>query len=98
MWWKKKKKERKEVKLDLLPAKFPEVNLELKPPVDMPECGTLPVLLDKEKGVFVSFWPISPDQLERVKEGGGIWLGVIASSHPPVFLTIEKPIEEKGEK
>lgn len=90
-WWQKKKKELTG-SVELVPGDFEESNLELKAPTDMPECGSLHTFHDKEKGTFISFWKISEEQLERVNAEGGIWLGVIASAHPPVFLVTEKPI------
>ena len=78
----------------LKPVKFPESNLELNAPVDMPECGSLHVFHDKNKGVYISFWEIGKKQLKEIKKEGGLWIGIVASSHPPLFLVTKKPIEE----
>lgn len=82
----------------LSPKDFEESNLELKAPQDMPECGSLHTFHDKANGTYISFWEVDELQAEKIIKEGGIWLGIIASAHPPVFLTTEKPIQPGEER
>ncbi|ADU12004.1 hypothetical protein [Asticcacaulis excentricus] len=53
-------------------------------------CGTLPTadfVIDKVP-FMVSAWEPLPDELERLKSGANVFLGVSALKHPVVFLSV----------
>lgn len=78
---------------ELEPLDFDESNLTLKPPTDMPNCMDLSVFYDKQQSTYISCWQVTKEDLEAIKKEGRIWLGIIGTAHPPVFLTTTKPIE-----
>lgn len=60
---------------------------------DQPEYQPLPA--EKRPGHFgeiVTCWGLSPEELERVKETGKIWLSVLTFNQPlqPVLLSVDK--------
>lgn len=44
-------------------------------------------------GEVVTCWKLSPEELERVKETGVIWLSMLTFNQPlqPVLLSVDKP-------
>lgn len=44
-------------------------------------------------GQIITCWELSPDELEKIKETGQIWLSTLTFRNPlqPVFLSAEKP-------
>ncbi len=44
-------------------------------------------------GEIVTCWKLSPEELERVKETGVIWLSMLTFNQPlqPVLLSVDKP-------
>ena len=64
-------------------------------------CGDLPaVAAHDENGVnyIISAWEITPEELEKVKETGIIYLSVVGTQIPPVALLVENPMIEEGEE
>ena len=64
-------------------------------------CGDLPVIAaHDENGVnyIISAWEITPEELEKVKETGIIYLSVVGTQIPPVALLVENPMIEEGEE
>ena len=64
-------------------------------------CGDLPaVAAHDEDGVnyIISAWEITPEELEKVKETGIIYLSVVGTQIPPVALLVENPMIEEGEE
>ena len=64
-------------------------------------CGDLPaVAAHDESGTnyVITAWEISPEELERLKETGIIYLSIVGMGVPPVLLTVDNPmIEGDGE-
>ena len=59
--------------------------------------GDLPaVQAHDENGVnyVISAWEISPEELEKLKETGIIYLSVVGMCVPPVALSADNPVEE----
>ena len=51
--------------------------------------------VDKTTGVLVnrmvSAWELTPDEIDRLKQGATIYLHVMGTTHPPVMLEIGEP-------
>lgn len=80
-------------------AEFPQQNTLFRKPADMTEeqCGDLPV----HRGAFpdgtpciISCWKVTPEDLERIKETGEVWLSIVGSGMPPVSVFTENPFAE----
>ena len=64
-------------------------------------CGDLPaVAAHDENGMnyIITAWEITPEELEKVKETGIIYLSVVGTQIPPVALLVENPMIEEGEE
>lgn len=73
------------------PKHFKEVNAVLGE--NQPEYEPLPALrFDGGMGHVITCWELSPEEIERLKETGEIWLNVctFGGAFPPVFLTTER--------
>ncbi|MGE0294925.1 MAG: hypothetical protein AB7P97_21470 [Hyphomonadaceae bacterium] len=70
---------------NLQPTKFDEQNVQL----GAPGCSDLPARY--ENGLFVSCWELTDEQIEVILKTRTVWLGVQASGHPPVWLTVALP-------
>lgn len=70
---------------------FPEQNITFTKPQDMTdeECGSLPAY--RGEGQIISCWEVTPEDLERIKETGVIWLYVVGAGQPPVYIGTEYP-------
>ena len=70
----------------MTPSDFEEKTLDLQAPEGMDNCDPLPVFWDAPKQTLISLW--RPSLLERISIAlfGRVWLGVIGSSHPPVWI------------
>lgn len=46
-----------------------------------------------KSGEILTCWELSPEEIERVKETGKIWLSVLTFGQPlqPVYLSVDKP-------
>lgn len=70
---------------------FPEQNMVFTKPQSMTdeECGSLPAY--RGEGQIISCWEVTPEDLERIKETGVIWLSVSGAGQPPVYIGTEYP-------
>ena len=70
---------------------FPEQNTIFTKPEGMSdkECGNLHTY--RGEGKIISCWELEPGDIERLKNGGKVWLIVAGNAHPPVCLTTKKP-------
>jgi hypothetical protein len=77
------------------PIDFKEKTNILKRPKDMAEdeCNPLPVriVLEGQSTTFISCWEPTEEDRKAIAEGKPVWLGVLSSAHPPVWLTTRKP-------
>ncbi len=74
------------------PTPFPQSNRALTAPGGMSEeeCGTLQVWTDGDR--CISRWEPTAEDLERLMNGGPVWLHIISGgTQPPVALTTESP-------
>lgn len=58
-------------------------------------CGDLPaVAAHDEDGVnyVITAWEISPEELDRIRETGVIWLSVVGTQVPPLALLADNPM------
>ena len=56
------------------------------------EVGTLPVAtVAAPHKQFVSCWRFNDEELEEIKKTGKFYVGVLGSSHPPVWIDAENP-------
>ncbi|MBS4056529.1 MAG: hypothetical protein KGZ82_04340 [Bacteroidales bacterium] len=75
------------------PLKFKEHNQQLGPPQGMSEdeCASLPVFTDGKQ--CISCWELSPEEIDKVKRTGRIWLSVMSGkTQPPVWLSAEETV------
>ncbi len=74
------------------PVDFAEANVQIAEHQD--EYLTLPSHVDDE-GVVTSHWQPSPEELERLQQGGRVVLTVHTFSNPlqPVMLGVSDPID-----
>jgi hypothetical protein len=75
------------------PVKFKEQNQQLGPPPGMSEdeCSPLPVFTDGKQ--CISCWELSPEEIEKVKRTGRIWLSVVSGqTQPPVWMSAEETV------
>lgn len=82
------------MKVMLSPATPENYNAILGAPVDwdvskMGECLKLPVIREEIDGVlhFTSFWKLSPEALDVLKNGGAVQLTCL-TGQPPVSLSV----------
>lgn len=75
--------------------KTPDTNKELGRPVNWDddkgiECSSLPVHAYESNGYhfMLSVWRPSPEERDKIANGGDIVLTVIGSTHPPVTLHV----------
>lgn len=80
------------------PIKFKEQNITYTKPETMTdeECGSLPAYTDGWNNI--SCFRLSLRERLKVLFKGVIWLNVLGSGQPPVWLGVESPfVEEKKE-
>lgn len=64
-------------------------------------CGDLPaVAAHDENGTnyVITAWEISPEELEKLKETGIVYLSIVGMSVPPVLLTVDNLMIEEGDE
>lgn len=55
------------------------------------ECGSLPV--NQTKDIIVCCWELDENDIKDILKTKRIWLGIITSVQPPVFLTTGEPYQ-----
>lgn len=83
----------------MIPTSFDESNAVLDKPkcIGREDCTALSVLRVTDGNGFpvvISCWKLTKEELEEVNKTGRVWLGVLGTTMPPVYLTIAKPLEE----
>lgn len=81
---------------------FDEDNMVLNPPDGVPLeiCNVLPVCATQSTNglpLLISCWKLTREELDEVNRTGRIWLEVMGSAMPPVWITGSKPFEETQE-
>lgn len=81
---------------------FPESNFTFTRPEDMPEedCGDLKVFRGvDEKGypIIISHWKPTPEEIEDIKNGKGIYLNIYGKGMPPVSLQTAYPFVKQDD-
>ena len=84
------------------PIEMPETNAVFK----LEGCGDLPVVKahnpETGQSCIISAWEVSPEDLKLLVNTGIIYLCILGTLLPPLFLSVEnpiepaEPIEEKG--
>lgn len=71
------------------PIKFPEANVTFGE--NQPQFEPLPAFL-ATNGVVVSCWQLSPEEIEKIRETGCIWLSQCTCNEPlqAVYMTADK--------
>jgi hypothetical protein len=78
----------------MYPSKLTDATRSLGKPVDWDgthtECETLDIFdYDTDNGHFMlSAWTLEPEELERLNNGGYVYLHIRGRSHPVVSLTV----------
>ena len=79
-----------------VPRTFPQANVKLTAPSNMPDCDPLMVYRDPTDGACSSLWQLSAGELESiVKNGGRIWVRVFAWPHPPISVGVYDAFPEE---
>ena len=82
----------------MIPSAFDEENCILDPPRGMSneDCLSMSVwvgpLADGSPAV-ISCWKVTAEELEEIKRTGRVWLMVLGSGSPPMYITASKPFE-----
>jgi hypothetical protein len=60
-----------------------------------PDFFDLPVVhsVQGDKPVMVTAWELTAEEVEQVQRHGRIWLGIMGTVHPPIWLSTSKPFE-----
>lgn len=58
--------------------------------MNVEECGELPVFVDDVNGQLISKWKLSWLERLQVLWRGYVWMGVMGSKHPPIWVSSEK--------
>jgi hypothetical protein len=87
----------------MLPVRFPGSTTEFRRPTGMTEeqCGSLHALRTyDEEGfpIIVSCFKPSFRERLRLLFGGVVWLGVLGTNQPPVWLVTETPFNTPTKK
>ena len=64
-------------------------------------CGDLPAIAaHDENGLnyVITAWEITPEELEKAKETGIIYLSIVGTNVPPLLLTVDYPLIEGDEE
>lgn len=84
------------------PVPFREANTTLLPPPGCVEpVDELPVHIGNTTDGYprvVSCWRLTRPELEKLMETGVIWLIAIGTTHPPVYLDVNRPFVEPSPK
>jgi hypothetical protein len=82
----------------MLPKRIEGATRVLGAPGDWDEsrsgpCCSLPIRDDVIDGVryMVSAWEPTPEEIELLKAGGALLLGINGIAHPVVFLSVQRP-------
>ena len=83
------------------PTNFPEANVpEIKKPDSWTdeECSSIPAWAGntvlpggREVHGFITYWMPTPEDLERLNNGGGIYMSTISNKLVPAMLMTENP-------
>jgi len=75
----------------MVPIKFKGHNIVFGE--NQPEFHPLPAFLDSE-GTAVTCWKLEEDEIEHLKNGGGLFIVVHTFNQPlqPIFPTIQNPV------
>ena len=63
-------------------------------------CGDLPAIAAHDANglnYVITAWEITPEELEKAKETGIIYLSIVGTQVPPVALTVDYPLIEGDE-
>lgn len=72
---------------------FPESNWTMGPPEGMTEDQVKPLAVHKSPGQFVSKWQLTPAEQAEVAKTGVVWVFIIGSAHPPIYIDGTYPFE-----
>ncbi len=80
----------------MLPGDFPQVNKTYVKPDTMSDDECMPLLThtgfdQSGNAVIISKWIPTDEDIERIKNGSGIWLIVVGVNLPPVTVQTECP-------
>ena len=75
------------------PIDFEQANIKIAEKQD--EYLTLPAHHDPEQGILTSCWELTPEEIEKVKETGRIYLRQWTFNEPmqPILPSVENPLE-----
>lgn len=83
------------------PRPFPQSNRLMMPPPGMDNCDPLQTFVDVdplEGPITISHWQMSAQELAEVNRNGGrVWVRVIAVPTPPISVDVFDPWENRDE-
>lgn len=65
-----------------------------------PEFFDLPVrhAVQGDKPVMVTAWELSVEEMQEIQRTGRIWLGIMGTVHPPIWLSADDPFAESQQE
>lgn len=82
------------------PRPFPQANRRMMPPPGMDTCDPLETFVDVafNEPVTISHWQMSAEELAEVNRNGGrVWVRVIAMPTPPIAVEVFDPWEGRND-
>lgn len=73
------------------PVIFPNADVVLKGPADMPECGDLTAFIEHDENgtqYLMSVWRPSIAEIRALTKGGRFVLSICGTIHPPVAIGV----------
>ena len=66
----------------------------LAPPAMGDDCKDLPIF--RTQSAVISAWQLSPEEVQRVRQTGTIWIYAVGSTHPPLIVSGEALVNFDG--
>ena len=73
------------------PVELENPDIRLAGPEDVPECGELTAVIDRDghgRKCFVSLWTPTIEEIRALAKGGCVALSIAGAWHPPVALGV----------
>ena len=73
------------------PVELENPDIVLRGPEDMPECGELTAVIERDehgRQYFVSLWTPTIEEIRALAKGGRVALSIAGAGHPPVALGV----------
>ncbi len=80
------------------PVKFKGMNAKFIAPQGMTvdECADLPAYRSDDPPMIVSCWELTEDERIDIANKGRLFLGVMGTAMPPVWIAADNPFDQEG--